>query len=65
MTQIEKAHAWFKANDYEVESGDCHLSIQVWNNTLEESITVYLDMQEIQYRAELWDEQLNQTQYAN
>ena len=47
MTQIEKAHAWFKANDYEVESGDCHLSIQVWNNTLEDSITVYLDMQEI------------------
>jgi hypothetical protein len=32
---------------------------------LEDSITVYLDMQEIQYRAELWDEQLNQTQYAN
>jgi hypothetical protein len=62
MTQIEKAHAWFKANDYEVESGDCHLSIQVWNNTLEDSITVYLDMQEIQYRAELWDEQLNKTQ---
>ena len=65
MTQIEKAHAWFKANDYEVESGDCHLSIQVWNNTLEESITVYLDMQEIQYRAERWDQQLNQTHYAN
>ena len=61
MTQIEKAHAWFERNGYEVDSDTCHLSIQVWNKTLEDSTTIYLDMQEIQYRAELWDNQQEQS----
>ena len=41
------------------------MSIQVWNDTLEDSIDVYLDQEEITHRAELWDEikkeQSNQT----
>jgi len=64
MTQIEKAHAWFKSNGYHTNQGDIHLSIQVWNDSLENSIEIYLDMEEIEYRAELWDSQqeTNQTQ---
>ena len=64
MTQIEKAHAWFKSNGYYTSQGDIHLSIQVWNDSLENSIEIYLDMEEIEYRAELWDSQqdTNQTQ---
>ena len=38
------------------------MSIQVWNDTLEDSIDVYLDQEEIAHRAELWDEQQNSNQ---
>ena len=68
MTQIEKAHAWFKSNGYSTTIDDhvlnatvC-LTIQVWNDTLEDSIDVYLDQEEIAHRAELWDEQQNSNQ---
>jgi hypothetical protein len=68
MTQIEKAHAWFKSNGYSTTIDDhvlnatvC-LTIQVWNDTLEDSIDVYLDQEEIEFRAKLWDEQQNSNQ---
>lgn len=38
------------------------MSIQVWNDTLGDSIDVYLDQEEITHRAELWDEQQNSNQ---
>lgn len=61
MTQIEKAEAWFKANDYEVGIVNDEMCIQVWNNALEDSITVFLDAEEVEYRAELWDKQQEQS----
>jgi hypothetical protein len=68
MTQIEKAHAWLKSNGYSTTIDDhvlnatvC-LTIQVWNDTLEDSIDVYLDQEEIEFRAKLWDEQQNSNQ---
>ena len=67
MTQIEKAHAWFKANgytstkDWDDRNDKASLCVQVWNDTLEDSIDVYIDDSEIEFRAELWDEQINNT----
>lgn len=60
MTQIEKAQAWFKANDYTASISDTDLYVTVWNNSLEESIDIHVSTAEIQYRADLWD--TNQTQ---
>ena len=62
MTQTEKAHAWFMHHGYSVNLVVDMMSIQVWNDTLEDSIDVYLDQEEITHRAELWDEQQNSNQ---
>jgi hypothetical protein len=65
MTQIEKAQAWFRTNGYTAElTFDMDLCVNVWNDSLEESIEVHVSDYEIEYRAELWDSQqeTNQTQ---
>lgn len=65
MTELLKAYAWFMHHGYSVNLVVDMMSIQVWNDTLEDSIDVYLDQEEITHRAELWDEikkeQSNQT----
>ena len=62
MTELLKAHAWFMHHGYSVNLVVDTMSIQVWNDTLEDSIDVYLDQEEITHRAELWDEQQNSNQ---
>ena len=62
MTELLKAHAWFIHHGYSVNLVVDTMSIQVWNDTLEDSIDVYLDQEEITHRAELWDEQQNSNQ---
>lgn len=62
MTELLKAHAWFMHHGYSVNLVVDMMSIQVWNDTLEDSIDVYLDQEEITHRAELWDEQQNSNQ---
>ena len=61
MTQIEKAHAWFKANNFESSISDTDLYVTVWSISLEESIDVHVSVAEIHYRAELWDNQQEQS----
>jgi hypothetical protein len=62
MEELIKAHSWFVSHGYTVNLVVDMMSIQVWNDTLEDSIDVYLDREEITYRAQLWDEQQsNQT----
>ena len=55
MTQIEKAQEWFKANGYESDSFDTELYVTVWNSAMEEPIDIHVSSGEIEYRAELWD----------
>jgi hypothetical protein len=62
MTQIEKAQAWFKTNDYTASISDTDLYVTVWNNSLEESIDIHVSTAEIQYRADLWDAQQDTNQ---
>lgn len=62
MTELLKAYAWFMHHGYSVNLVVDMMSIQVWNDTLEDSIDVYLDQEEITHRAELWDEQQNSNQ---
>jgi len=62
MTQIEKAQAWFKTNDYTASISDTDLYVTVWNNSLEESIDIHVSTAEIQYRADLWDTQQDTNQ---
>jgi hypothetical protein len=68
MTQIEKAQAWFRTNGYTASidldewNDEAYLCIQLWDIPLEESIDVYIHNKEIEYRAELWDEQQKSNQ---
>ena len=47
MTELLKAYAWFMHHGYSVNLVVDMMSIQVWNDTLEDSIDVYLDQEEI------------------
>jgi hypothetical protein len=64
MTQTEKAQEWFKTNGYESDSFDTELYVTVWNSAMEEPIAIHVSTAEIEYRADLWDNQqdTNQTQ---
>jgi len=62
MTQIEKAHAWFRANDYAAYMVDTELYVEVWSETLKHSTDVHTSTAEIEYRAELWNQQQNTNQ---
>jgi hypothetical protein len=58
MTQTEKAHAWFKANNYSSNISDIDLYVTVWNSEMEEPIDIHVSSGEIEYRAELWDNEI-------
>lgn len=59
MTQIEKAHAWFNANNYSSTNvSDTELYVTIWNNTMEEPIDIHVSTEEIEYRADLWDNEI-------
>lgn len=60
MNNLEKASLWFEANGYEVSADDTTLYISVWNLSLEDSIDVQVSTAEIDYRANLWQDENNQ-----
>jgi len=64
MTQIEKAHAWLQSKGYASHMFERDLYVTLWDKALDEPTDIHVSNFEIQYRADLWDEQqsTNQTQ---
>ena len=62
MTQEQKAQAWLQCKGFNTEITPFGISISVWNDALDEVIFIYLDTDEITYRAKLWEELITQNQ---
>ena len=62
MTQIEKAHAWLQSKGYDSHMSDTELYVTIWDKALDEPTDIHVSTAEIEYRADLWDEQQNSNQ---